>query len=95
MIMDGKCIIVSAGSFIPMDLNYKEGDYLIACDAGFAHLQNMGILPDLILGDFDSLSQKAPAYMRQIREIEEADPDRVIRLNVMKDDTDTLHAVKI
>ena len=41
--MDGKCIIVSAGSFIPMDRNYKEGDFLIACDAGFVHLQNMDL----------------------------------------------------
>jgi len=93
--MDGKCIIVSAGSFTPMDLNYKEGDFLIACDGGFAHLQNMGILPDYILGDFDSLSNLSPMYMNQLREIEEADPDRVRHLNVMKDDTDTMYAVKV
>ena len=95
MIMDGKCIIVSAGSFTPMDLNYKEGDFLIACDAGFVHLQNMGILPDFILGDFDSLSRKSPIYLEQLKEIEEADPARVMHLNVKKDDTDTMQAVKL
>ena len=93
--MDGKCIIVSAGSFTPVDLNYKDGDLLIACDGGFAYTCDMGILPDIVLGDFDSLSQMSPRYLEQLREVELSDPGRVIHLNVMKDDTDTMHAVTV
>ena len=36
-----KCIIVAAGDFQPVDLNRTEGDFLIACDAGFSYLENM------------------------------------------------------
>ncbi|MCR4901841.1 MAG: thiamine diphosphokinase [Butyrivibrio sp.] len=93
--MNGKCIIVSAGSFIPMDINYNEGDFLIACDGGYAHLSKMGILPDLIIGDFDSLSQMPGQYMEELREIARNAPERVMKLSVMKDDTDTLKAVRV
>ncbi len=91
----GKCIIVSAGDFVPVDLNIEEGDYCIACDAGFFYLEKMGILPDLIVGDFDSTAEMGEHFLRSIEEIKENDPDRVISLQVHKDDTDTLTAVKI
>ena len=90
-----KCIIISAGSFVPVDIPLSEGDYCIACDAGFKYAQEMGILPDLIVGDFDSASGEDPIVMRSIEEIEQHDPDRIVRLSVVKDDTDTMKAVKI
>lgn len=90
-----KCVIISAGSFIPMEIELEEGDYCIACDAGFQYAQNMGILPDLIVGDFDSISELSPDIANSISEIEADDPGRVLRLEVRKDDTDTLKAVKI
>ena len=90
-----KCVIISAGSFVPVDIPLYEGDYCIACDAGFKYAQEMGILPDLIVGDFDSASEQAPIVLRSIEEIALHDPDRIVRLNVVKDDTDTMKAVKI
>ena len=90
-----KCVIISAGSFVPVDIKLYEGDYLIACDAGFAYAEQLGILPDLIVGDFDSMAELGPGVMRSLKEIEESDPDRVMRLDVRKDDTDTIKAVKI
>ena len=34
----------------------REGDYLLAADGGANHLYKMGILPNMIVGDLDSLS---------------------------------------
>lgn len=90
-----KCVIISAGSFVPVDIPLYEGDYCIACDAGFKYAQEMGILPELIVGDFDSASEQDPIVLRSIEEIALHDPDRIVRLNVVKDDTDTMKAVKI
>ena len=83
-----KCVIISAGSFVPVDIPLYEGDYCIACDAGFRYAQEMGILPDLIVGDFDSAAEQDPMLMRSIEEIAANDPNRIVRLNVVKDDTD-------
>ena len=90
-----KCIIISAGSFTPMEIPIDEGDYVIACDAGFMYAQQMGILPDLIVGDFDSASEADPMVLRGIQEIAQSDPGRILQLEVKKDDTDTIKAVKI
>ena len=90
-----KCVIISAGSFVPVDITLNEEDYCIACDAGFLYAEQLGILPDLIVGDFDSTSDLGPTAVRSLNEIMESDPDRIISLNVKKDDTDTMKAVKI
>ncbi len=90
-----KCIIISAGHFVPMEIPIGEEDMVIACDAGFIYAEQLGILPDLIVGDFDSMSEAGALAMRSLREISESDPDRIVKLNVKKDDTDTLMAVKI
>ncbi len=90
-----KCVIISAGSFPEVLIDLREGDFCIAADAGFGYAQRLGILPDLIVGDFDSAKDAPPEVLRGIREIAENDPERVMQLEVMKDDTDTMRAVKI
>lgn len=90
-----KCIIISAGSFTPVEIPVAEDDYIIACDAGLAYAQQLGILPDLIVGDFDSAREAGPMLMDTIREIRDNDPDRILQLDVKKDDTDTIKAVKV
>ncbi len=92
---DSKCIIISAGDFVPVEIPIEDGDYVIACDAGFLHAREVGILPDLIVGDFDSLAEAGTMALNDLREIECSDPDRIVRLDVKKDDTDTIKAVKI
>ena len=90
-----RCVIISAGSFTPIEIPLEEGDYCIACDAGFMYARDLGILPDLIVGDFDSLNELGPDAVRTLEEIRENDPDRIMQLEVRKDDTDTMKAVKI
>lgn len=59
-----------------------DSDYVIAADAGFEYCTENCIIPDLVLGDFDSLG-KAPKH------------PNVLQLPVEKDDTDTMFALKL
>lgn len=77
------CHIVAAGDFDPSRFALPlAGDLLIAADAGFAHLQALGITPDVVVGDFDSLGMP-PEH------------PSVVQTPVVKDDTDTLTAVRL
>ena len=49
------CIIFCAGGFEALAEPVREGDFLMAADGGLTHLQKLGLTPDGILGDFDSL----------------------------------------
>ncbi len=75
------CHIVGAGEFAPARFTPAPGDFIIAADGGFAHLQAMGVKPDLLLGDFDSL-ETVPDFPNKLT------------LPVMKDDTDTAAALR-
>ena len=77
-----RCFIFAAGTFYGLRQRPgREGDMAIAADAGYQTCLQAGIVPDLLLGDFDSM--EAPA-----------DFSRVRRLPVEKDDTDTLAALR-
>lgn len=51
----GKCIIFCAGGFDGLLEPIEPGDLVIAADGGLRHVQNLGVVPGVILGDFDSL----------------------------------------
>ena len=76
-----KCYIVAAGDMFGEFPILQPDDLLIAADAGYLHLQKLNMEPHILLGDFDSMS--AP---------ENKD---IIVHPVMKDDTDTMLAVKL
>ncbi len=90
-----KCVIISAGDLGDIVPGIADGDYCIACDAGLLYAEKLGITPDLIVGDFDSLGTAGSKAMDDLRQIKEQDPEKVLTLPVMKDDTDTMKAVKI
>lgn len=76
-----RCFIFAAGTFYGLRTLPAPGDVVIAADAGYRVCRREGLVPDLILGDFDSMDP----------------PDgleNVLHLPVEKDDTDTLAAVK-
>lgn len=60
----------------------QADDLVIAADGGLRHLQARGIVPDLIVGDFDSLPTPPMG-------------DNVAVYPVEKDDTDTMLALKL
>ena len=48
------CYIFAAGDFCG-NISKNIGDYVIAADAGYNHLERLGISPDMIVGDFDTI----------------------------------------
>lgn len=62
----------------------ERGDLIIAADAGYLTAKKMGVTPDILLGDFDTLG-------------EENIPDGIecLRVPAEKNDTDTQLAVQV
>jgi len=75
----GKCIIFCAAEFDGLITPVAADDHIIAADGGLSHLRKLGLEPNEILGDFDSLGY-TPADARVFP--------------VEKGDTDTMLAVK-
>ncbi len=59
----------------------KKEDYVIAADGGLRYLETLGVKPDLIVGDFDTLGYE-PKH------------ENVVRLQTEKDWTDTFVAME-
>ena len=79
--MKDLCIIISGGEFSPLPEDIPQPSYVIACDRGYAYAERLGIVPDLIVGDFDSAPQ----------------PETDIPIELLptrKDDTDTMRAAR-
>ncbi len=89
--MSGKCIIVGAGDLTMGEITVGEEDLCIAVDGGLSYCPILGVEPDVILGDFDSVSEKE---REAIEVLKEQIPERVVELPVEKDDTDMLAALK-
>ena len=56
---------------------------LLAADRGLDFFLETGLVPDIVDGDFDSLSGAGKAYLESL------DHTEIVRLNPEKDDTDT------
>ena len=54
----GKCIIFCAAEFETLAEPIRTEDHVIAADGGLRHTAKLGITPDEILGDFDSLGYR-------------------------------------
>ena len=50
------CVIFGAGEYDESLPCYDETDFYIAADGGLAAMERCGIRPDLLIGDFDSLT---------------------------------------
>ena len=76
-----RCFIFAAGTFFGLRKRpEKPEDLVIAADAGYRTCRELGIVPDQLLGDFDSMDQPT-------------DFANIHRSPVEKDDTDTMLAV--
>ncbi len=76
-----KCLIVSGGEYSPFGGD-EFYDLVIACDRGYLNCKKAGMVPNVVIGDMDSYTGKLEGGFK------------LIRLNPIKDDTDTLSAVK-
>ena len=77
----GICYLFGAGTCPGALPQLRQGDFVMAIDGGFRHLQQAGIRPNLLVGDFDSL-EAVPA------EVE------TMQLPREKDDTDMLAGLR-
>lgn len=75
----GKCILFCAADFDALVEPIGAEDYVIAADGGLRHTQALGLVPDAIMGDFDSLE-----YVPQGGTV----------FPVEKDDTDSMLAAR-
>lgn len=73
------CVIFCAARFDRLAEPVKEEDFIIAADGGLRHTRALGLHPQMILGDFDSLG-----YVPQDGHV----------FPVEKDDTDAMLAVR-
>ena len=81
------CIIFSGGDMPEISFEtarelQDSADLIICADSGLRHALKYGIKPDIIVGDFDSYTDKLPENCEILRSVPE------------KDDTDTLLAVR-
>ena len=80
-----KCVIVTNGQIEDYQWLKKQvesADILLCADGAAKHLMNIGVYPDRILGDFDSIDQESLEWIRKKKIREEHFPTK-------KDVTDT------
>ena len=73
------------------ELSVTEEDYVIAVDGGLSYCGILNVEPDLIIGDFDSMSEQEKLAVEQLQQTV---PEKICRLPECKDDTDMLAAIQ-
>lgn len=68
------CYIVGAGDFYG-ELSPRDGDIIIAADGGYDTLKKLGIEPDLLLGDMDSISAPQGGVEKMIYPVRKDETD--------------------
>jgi len=80
-----KCVIIANGHLEPNSYfknMIRKADLIVCADGGARHLKTIGILPDVLIGDFDSLPTQDKAYFH-------AKQIPIIPFDIKKDNTDT------
>lgn len=80
--MEPICYIVGAGEDYGLDFCPKDGDLILAADAGYLRLKAAGLRPQIVVGDFDTLG--APP-----------EGEQMVTLPRIKDVTDTWAAIQL
>lgn len=87
-----KFVIVSGGyiddEFALEWLEKNKYECMIAADSGMNFLYRNGLVPNVIAGDFDSVASESLEHFIQKGEVE------MLRLNPVKDDTDTEFVIR-
>ncbi|MGL5260418.1 MAG: thiamine diphosphokinase [Lachnospiraceae bacterium] len=87
-----KCYLICAGDFTNSTIPITNEDYVIAVDGGYSYCKMLGIKPNLIIGDFDSIEEHD---RKEILDLKERQENLVIKLEPVKNDTDTLAALRV
>lgn len=86
--------LIVTGGYIDDDfavrwISEHDFDGKIASDSGMEFFRRAGMVPDIIIGDFDSVKTETLEYFKEYGDIEWK------KLNPMKDDTDTEAAIRL
>ena len=78
-----RCIVIGSMP-VDFDLNsiIAQDDFIFCADGGYVHAEKQGIVPNVIVGDFDSSAQPL------------ATKAQVVKLPCEKDDTDTYYIAR-
>ncbi len=68
----------------------NDDDFIICADGGYLHAKAEGIIPDVLIGDFDSMDFKGATGLSH----PENNGCEIIQLAAEKDDTDTMVCLK-
>lgn len=89
-----RCVVITSwqSALLKESFDFRKDDYVICADGGYPYARREGIIPDVIIGDFDSADF----------DFIESDLKRsglggscgIVRIAVEKDDTDTLFCLK-
>lgn len=90
--MCNRMVIISGGyiddGFALEWITKYAPEYTIAADSGMEFCRRSGVIPDMIIGDFDSVKEDTLHFF-------ESQPDIIFqKLNPIKDDTDTEFAIR-
>lgn len=61
-----KCVIFGAGEYDESIPAYNENNFYIAADGGLSAAFGVAIVPDLLIGDFDSLKTDLPQSIKTV-----------------------------
>ena len=81
-----RAVIISNGSFFDYEYiksQITDDDFIICADGAAHHLKNIGVSPNVWIGDFDSCKMNEEEF------IDFSKNSKVVRLNPIKDSTDT------
>lgn len=79
---DNRVVLFVNGQAKPgFEVSLQPGDFLVAVDGGLSHLKRLGLTPDLLIGDLDSVDAS------ELAEIRDAGVE-VLRFPPAKDQTD-------
>ena len=85
--MTRACVVFGAGEYYgegSVRIDVPDDAFVVAADGGLDHTRRLGVTPDVVVGDFDSLRGALPA-----------DGTRTVTLPPLKDDPDLLSALKV
>lgn len=90
--MYSKIVVVSGGSivdeFAKSFIEQYKPEYIIVADSGMEFMRRVGLKPNMVIGDFDSVRLETLEYFKTQTEI-------IFKvLNPVKDDTDTEFAIR-
>jgi thiamine pyrophosphokinase len=76
-----QCIIFANGNFSSVANSINSNHIVIAADGGARHCWDLGINPQFVIGDFDSLSEEELIFLK-------SNGAELIKYSIKKDETD-------